>query len=145
MNRQKLAAISILYSGILNADGKKKLVVRGGSLALIAVALTAKIGSIMNPQIRTDHPKLRLDELSILPKIMGKTTPPKEDPAIARPIAAPRRLLKYCGNADMAGNISKPSPMPVRTPWASMNCQYSLQMLVIITANRYSTAAGRMT
>jgi MFS family permease len=42
--------------------------------------------------------------VSIFPSAIGKTTPPREDPAIASPMAAPRFLLKYCGMADKAGN-----------------------------------------
>jgi hypothetical protein len=76
---------------------------------------------------------------------MGKMTPPTDDPAIAIPIAAPRFLLKYCDVAEMAGNIRRPSARPVRRPWASKNCQYSLQRLVIIMAKTYRTAEGQIT
>lgn len=83
---------------------------------MITVEANARSASKMKPHMRTDQPKPKLLCSNIFPNAIGKTTPPRDDPAIAKPMAAPRFLLKYCGVADVAGVMIKPFEIPPRMP-----------------------------
>jgi hypothetical protein len=134
-NMKNIARMRRTKSGELKALGMKNAVVRDGRRAVTVRQVKSIIGSMMNAIIRMAQPKLIEEELSILDSAMGKTTPPIDEPAMASPNAAPRFLSKYCETAAMAGNCSMPLDIPTRTAWASMNCQYLVQRLVIIRAN----------
>ncbi len=131
---RKSAKVRRTKRDCLNALGMKKAVVLGGRRAVTVRQETPIVATMMNPTTRMDQPKLNVELLSIFDKAMGKMTPPMEEPAMASPRAAARFLSKYWVTAAMAGNWRRPVEMPTRTPWASMNCQYSLQRLVIIRA-----------
>ena len=111
----------VTYGTSLNAAGKKSLSLRGGSRALMIAQDRPIMSSIMNPQIRIVHPKCSRGFGSILASIIGKRTPPREDPAMAIPIAAPRFFWKYCPVAVKAGVILIPMPIPPTSPCARMN------------------------
>lgn len=99
---------------------------------MIVPELKPRTGRTMEPKIRTDRPNdSPLEPLSIFPSATGKMTPPREDPAMAIPIAPPRFFWKYWGRASRLGNMSSPI-IPMRMPWASMNWRHSRQMLVIM-------------
>ena len=63
------------------------------------------MASIIKPHIRTVHPKLKPGLSNILLSAIGKMTPPRDEPATAMPIAAPRFSLKYCDVAAIPGAI----------------------------------------
>lgn len=102
-------------------------------------------GMIRNPMTRTDHPNPREDPFSIFDKAIGITMPPMEDPETTTPKAAARLFLKCWETAANAGNCRSPMARPIRTPCASMACQYRLHRLSIIIAKTYVTAVGRIT
>lgn len=95
--------------------------------------------------MRTDQPKESGESLSILDKAIGKTMPPMLEPDTTMPSAAARFRWKYCDTAAKAETCSMDMPIPHSIPCASTNCQYSLQMEVIMRANTLITAPGRTT
>lgn len=145
MNMKNIAAINKQYFGSLKAEGKRKADFRGGRRLRTVMHEKASKGIKINPMIRIDHPNPKFVLLSIFDSAMGITTPPIEEPEMTRPNAAPLFLSKYCVTAAMAGNCTRPIETPNRIPWDSMNCQYSLQRLVIMIAKTSRTAEGRIT
>lgn len=109
----------------LKAAPMKKVVVLGGRRDLMTTHEKAKRGNMTNPMTRTVYPNPTEELFSIFDNAIGMTTPPMDDPDTARPKAAARFLSKYCDTAAIAGNNRRPMTMPIRTPCASMNCQYS--------------------
>lgn len=113
--------MSVTYGTSLKAPGRKSFSLRGGSRAFMKAQETPMMTSIMNPQIRIVHPKRSRGLGSISASMMGKMTPPREEPAMAIPIAAARFFWKYCPVAARAGAILIPMPIPPRSPCARMN------------------------
>lgn len=135
-NMKNIAATSRQNSTLAKAEAIKNVVFRGGKRAVTVKHEKASSGVTMNPIIRTDQPKLSDVLFSIFERAIGITTPPIDDPATAAPIAAAMFLSKCCITAAIDGNCKSPMEIPSRTPCASMNCQYLLHRLVIMTENR---------
>lgn len=55
----------------------------------------------------------------------GMTTPPREPPVVAIPIARPRRREKKWPIAEIAGEKIREVPRPARRPKVRRKCQYS--------------------
>ena len=130
---RKTLLIIATYRGSLNADRRKNLFALGGSLARMKKHAGRMSASIMKPQMRTVQPNPRRGLYNIFESAMGKITPPREDPATERPMAAPRFFWKYCPTAAMAGPMLIPIQNPPRIPWQRRKCQYFLHTLVNIT------------
>lgn len=65
--------------------------------------------------------------------IMGNMTPPVTEPQALIPTAMALFLRKYVDMMAKAGQNMQPSPVPMHSPWARMNCQYFVQKDVQIT------------
>jgi hypothetical protein len=96
----------------------------------------------MVPKARMRSPRMRKAQIRIVqPKptrgirrdvMIGKMTPPSPEPAAWIPKAAPLFLRNHEVTELVAAANMALSPRGEQMPWARMNCQYSLQMLVII-------------
>ena len=124
-NMKNTETIRRMKFASLKAAPMKKVVVLGGRRDLTATHEKAKRGNMISPMTRTVHPNPREGLFSIFDNVIGMTRPPMDDPDKARPKAVARFLSKYWDTAAIAGNIRRPTAMPVRTPCVSMNCQYS--------------------
>src|SRR6266567_9157970 len=124
-NMKNTETIRRMKFASLKAAPMKKAVVLGGRRDLTVTHEKAKRGNMTSPVTRTVHPNPREELFSIFDNAIGTTTPPMDDPDKARPKAVARFLSKYCDTAAIAGNIRRPTAMPIKTPCASINCQYS--------------------
>lgn len=144
----------------LDADGRKIFCLLGGRRARMQATDGKSKARMMKPQIRTVHPKLRRGLFSILLSAMGKMTQPREEPATATPMAAPRFFLKYWAIAAVQAAIvslschqlrvsawdythTYPIDKSARTPCTSANSKNDLQILVMNTENTYAAADGQ--
>jgi hypothetical protein len=122
------------YNGSLKAAPRKSEVFLLGSRGLTVMLENVISGIMTKPMTRIDHPNPRDESFNILDSAMGNMTPPIEDPETAIPKAAALFLSKYWDRAAKAGIWRNAIEVPMRTPWASMKCQYSVHKLVIIVA-----------
>src|SRR5450432_1250887 len=115
-NIRSTAKRRVVNRSSLKADGRKNCPFRGGRRARIGIQESRRRAKIMKPDIRTVHPNPKRGSLNIWLRAMGKMTPPRDDPATAMPMAAPRLSLKYWPIAAIAGAILIPIEILPRTP-----------------------------
>ena len=89
------ATMRLTYAGSWKAEGRKNFFLRGGRRALMATEAGRRRARMMKPTTRMVQPKPKLVWISILLMAIGRTTPPREDPAMPSPMAVARFLLKY--------------------------------------------------
>ncbi|KAL0777871.1 hypothetical protein CaCOL14_005524 [Colletotrichum acutatum] len=76
---------------------------------------------ITKPMTRLDHDQPKAGKA--LRRTSGKVIPPKEAPAIAAPIARPRRRMNSLPTADIATVEATAEAIPPRTPKQRKVCQ----------------------
>ena len=99
--------------------------VRGGSRVFISARVTEVMLSMRKPKARIVQGKPIFGRS--VSTIAGKTIPPVAFPLAAMARAKARFFEKYVEMQANAGVNKRPLPMPVHTPWAKNNCQYSVQ------------------
>lgn len=107
-------------------------------------------GMAIKPLTLIVHPKFMPWWLRSWSSIMGQMTPPKEEPAMVRPVARPLCLVKCSAKVETHlchglarrcfwsfddgqtyGIVRNDMARPVSRPWARKNCQYSSQSEVM--------------
>jgi hypothetical protein len=73
----------------------------------------------MNPEMRKDHPNPILGKRR--DNIVGKTTPPRDEPLETIPKARARRFSNHVAVHESAGEKTKLAPSGLQIPWARKN------------------------
>jgi hypothetical protein len=73
----------------------------------------------MNPEMRRDHPNPMVGKSR--DNMVGKTTPPSDDPLETIPKAKARRFSNQVAVQESAGENTKLAPRGLQIPWARKN------------------------